>query len=745
MPNPFSSVPGWFSWENQSGGVATFDLNGSGRPDLLVFMIDNPPGQNGGFYRVGKDLDVNGQVTGGWSEWMPVPDWFSFENQDGGIAAYDVSGSGRPDLVVFMVDAPPGINQGLYKIGWDLDASGRVNGGWTDWRRVETWSSWENQGAGVALADLDGNGRPEMIVFQIDNPVGPNTGFYQIGWNMDGNGLVTEGYGPWVPVTEWATPEDAGGGIALVDLDGDGRPEIFVFHVAAVPGPNQGLFVAADVSLDTSEAADLGLWRVLPYVSDVLPVHAALLPTGEVFFFAGSGNSTVRFDSPAFAQDQVAMGVVWDQSRGDQFEAVTNLREPAGRPVDFFCGNEAFLADGRLLVVGGTQVYDPFHGRPDAQILDPETRAWTRTLPMQVGRWYPAIVTRGDGTVLVASGLDENGQTSDVLEVYRDGQGFEVSGRLPLPLYGHLILLEDGRLFYTGGQMDTPAESLPQVFDVTGAGVQPVGGLSDAALRNQSASVLLPPAQDQRVLIMGGGPDDEDEATARADVVDFKAARPAYTPAAPMNFDRMHLNAVLLPDRTVLVSGGAGKRESAILARRKAEVYDPATDAWTVLAEATVTRMYHSVALLLPDARVVTAGSNPGRGARDKWRDPVPAMPDPNEELRLEVFSPPYLFRGPRPTITQSPPQCAYGQVIRVQSPEAGAIRWVSLIRPGCTTHSFNTGQRLVDAPITGRQGDVLTAQVPAEANLAPPGWYMLFLVDLQGVPSVAAWLHLHE
>jgi hypothetical protein len=107
------------------------------------------------------------------------------------------------------------------------------------------------------------------------------------------------------------------------------------------------------------------------------------------------------------------------------------------------------------------------------------------------------------------------------------------------------------------------------------------------------------------------------------------------------------------------------------------------------------------------------------------------------------VFSPPYLFKGPRPVIGALPQEWAYDQTITIPTPQAPEIRWASLVKNGVTTHSLDSGQRLVDLEITTRANDSLQVTVPANANLAPPGWYMLFLVDQQGVPSVATWVHL--
>jgi len=168
------------------------------------------------------------------------------------------------------------------------------------------------------------------------------------------------------------------------------------------------------------------------------------------------------------------------------------------------------------------------------------------------------------------------------------------------------------------------------------------------------------------------------------------------------------------------------------------EIYDPATNNWSLTAAAAVPRLYHSTAVLLADGRVVAAGGNPEGGSQVAW-----LPPDPQEELQLEIFSPPYLFRGPQPQITAAPAQASYGDTITIATREAAAIKGASLIRNGTTTHSFDSEQRLVDLEITSRAAGNLGLTIPANPNLAPPGWYMLFLVDEAGVPSVASWIQL--
>jgi hypothetical protein len=442
--------------------------------------------------------------------------------------------------------------------------------------------------------------------------------------------------------------------------------------------------------------------------------------------------------------------------------------------VDFFCAGHTFLADGRLLVGGGTGEYDKvivggvaqdaghgFAGIRDVLIFDPAGPAWKPIQAMSNGRWYPTMIRLGDGTVLAASGLDENagGQDSNTLETNPnpDQAGWTKTRDFNLPLYPHLFQIKDGRVFFTGGKMDTEGPSDPLLFDAARATPAiVVQGLQDNNSCNQCASVWLPPVQDQRIMILGGGPEDPDDpdaprgiATQRVNVVDLRIPTPVYTPGPPLNHERMHVNAVLLPDRTVIAVGGGMTREASAVKgnvdpnnRREvfeAEIYSPKTNKWTITAPATIARLYHSVALLLPDGRVVSAGGNPDKGSQTAW-----LPPDPLEEERLEIFSPPYLFtKRARPAITDAPQEIHYDQQIAIRTPQAASIDTVCLIAPGLTTHSFNGTQRLVDVPVTKAPPDTLNATIINDRIVAPAGWYMLFLVDTDGVPSVARWLHL--
>lgn len=812
MPKGYLEIPDWFSFENQGGNVALADLNGNGQQDLVVLMVDNPPGINTAFLRVGRDLDAQGMPTGGWSPWVAVPDWFSFENQGAGIALGDIDQDGKQDLIVFMIDSPPGKNQGYYRIGKALDREGNVTGGWGPWLEVPDWFSFENQHGAITLADLDGDGALELIVLAADNGPQQNRGIYRIGGKLDAQGTVTGGWSPWFDVPDWFPWENEGVGIATMPSATPGKLDLIVFQVDGAAEQNQAFFkIGANVDINGVAPANWNLWRgvpgwsswfnqgggiatmvragkpemvvlmidapegknagfyrlmpldqnpqrdgqweMLPFHSGVLAVHAALLPKGKVLFFAGSGSSAKRFAAADFGNEAkgIFTSVLWDPTAVPpaNFFHPHTIRTAAGKVFDFFCGGDTLLPDGRLLSAGGTKGYNPFLGREDATIFDLATQQWSFVAPMAHGRWYPTLITLGDGTALAATGLTEapTNPHNETMEIYDPATNkwalHHFAANFPgLPLYAHLFQLADGRIFFDGGRMDDELAVEPFIINLTQNPLQTqvVPNAVKGTQRNQSASVLMPPAQDQRVMIMGGGPAGKPNKTDAIDdveIVDFKQANPRFVAATPLGLPRLHLNAVLLPDRTVFVTGGSLHQEDAPLARLQSEIYDPATDTWTLTAVSTVPRLYHSTAILLPDGRVVTAGGNPEGGTHVEWDN------DPEEEMRLEVFSPPYLFKGARPQITNAPEQWKYGQPINISTSQAGALKWAHLIRPCVTTHSFDGSQRLVDLPITSQTGGVLKIIVPINHNLAPPGWYMLFIVSNAGIPSQARWIQL--
>ena len=237
---PPIQIPGWFGSQNQGGGVAIADINGNGRPDLIVFHIDNPSGENRGYYRIGWNLGTNGRVTGGWTAPIPVPGWFGSQNQGGSIAVGNVNGSGGADLVVFHLDNPSGENRGYYRVGWNLNSSGTVTGGWTNPTPIPGWFGSENQGGGVALANVTGLGRTDLIVFHLDNPSGENHGYYRVGRNLNSSGQIRNGWGSPILIDGWFGSQNQGGGIATADLNRSGIADLLVFHVDNPSGENHG-------------------------------------------------------------------------------------------------------------------------------------------------------------------------------------------------------------------------------------------------------------------------------------------------------------------------------------------------------------------------------------------------------------------------------------------------------------------------------------------------------------------------
>jgi hypothetical protein len=469
-----------------------------------------------------------------------------------------------------------------------------------------------------------------------------------------------------------------------------------------------------------------GRWTVLDYQMPIRAMHATVLKNGKVLLIAGSGNSVDNFAAGSFKAS------VWDPVAG----TFTTLNVPK----DMFCAGHLTLPDGRVLIQGGTKSYPTtaggadYAGLRDSWIFDPDTNTFMTVDQANEGHWYPTLTELGNGDVLMVGGLKEDttgavnteywkSATSDWLPTEQVPQTWSFWG-----LYPHMFLMADGRLFYSGGHVF--GNGLPgtgaSIYDWQAATIADVPGLRDKDLRDQAASVLLPPAQDQRVLITGGGNINTNiPGIGLTDLIDLKQASPSYQPGPDLPGDgKMYLNATILPDRKVLVTNGGKFNRDASANVLTAATYDPAANAWTSVAADPIGRNYHSAALLLPDGRVAVIGSNPGDGSF---------------ELRISVYEPPYLFKGARPAISGAPAQATYGQTFSFNVAGQSTIRWAQLMRPMSATHQMDSNMRLVDLPITVTNG-VATVSVPANPNLLPPGPYMLNVTDSNGVPSASAW-----
>lgn len=441
-----------------------------------------------------------------------------------------------------------------------------------------------------------------------------------------------------------------------------------------------------------------GAWSE-PFKLGVVGIHSVVLHTGEVLLFDYPGGRGTR-------------AKLWDPGTG----AITDVGLRRRR--DLFCSGHTVLPDGRVLAAGGTRYgSDEEIGTRATDLFSPETRRWKKGPRMSEPRWYPSTVETPGGKVLIFSGQWNEDRVARSVESYDPASG-EIE-RLPrradhgMSIYPRLHLLPNGKLFRSG-------EDPNSLFFNPGAKQwRFVDFLEQEGGRYQGASVLLPGLN--RVLTLGGT--ERRRATSTAEIIDFSASKPQWRLTASMAHARQHANAVLLPDGRILVVGG-GLQGLYRSPTTQAELFDPATETWIPLASQRAPRMYHSTAVLLPDGRVLSAGQDKGE-----------------YQETGEVYSPPYLFRGPRPTVSSAPSQVGYGGRFAVDSPEATDVARVALIRPGSATHGVDFDQRYVDLEFERATGS-LSVSGPESGRIAPPGWYMLFLVDGAGVPSVASWVH---
>jgi hypothetical protein len=487
----------------------------------------------------------------------------------------------------------------------------------------------------------------------------------------------------------------------------------------------------------------------------VFVIHATLMHTGKVLWFSGHTETS----------HYLAESYVWDPT----LPISTATRQPFPASTDVFCCHQANLDDGRVITIGGARAH-PDHGQGIRAIciFDPATSTWSQIGELNEARWYPTLVTLPDGRLLAFSGRRASGESTPIAETVEvlsppfQGPGYTtrtvIGGTKVFPTYPGMHLIRGGRIIHTGPTWRYEFNATVPIGTVS---LRVTGGASGAwtdegvspqvDFREEGMSVLLPPAQAGRILLIGGGKAhfsggnfaslDPASQPRSAEILDTQTSPPAWTRIADMSQPRINGSAVLLPDGKVLALGGHNrfKFEAGSTPSLPAEIYDPVANTWHSAGAMSVPRMYHSAHLLLPDARVLCAGGFDPNLAGDHNRK------------SFEFYEPPYFFNpdgspSPRPTITgisrEDGPDdvLAYGREFFIHTPNAGSIAKVALMRPGAMTHHTDSEQRYVAVEFIAEPGNGrLRALATPDATIAPPGWYMLWIVDTNNRPCARA------
>jgi hypothetical protein len=493
--------------------------------------------------------------------------------------------------------------------------------------------------------------------------------------------------------------------------------------------PSDTVTAAPTTVSPLSSEATTGKWG--PVVSwDIVPLHLSLLPSGSLL---GWGKLEPN--------GEMGMPRLWDPSSGS----------PSGArmiAVDtmLFCAGHALMSDGRLMISGGHKADG--EGLDITTIFDPVGESFIQSLPkMAHGRWYPTVTELPDGRMLTMAGQDSAGHVVTIPEIWEGNEWVELpgAGALQIPYYPrNFIDPTNGWIFMSAERVRS------RWFDPDGVGVgggrgRWISGPTHIWDKNRDygSAVMY---ETGKILVVGGGgdpdwstPDAKASApTATAERIDLTAGSPAWQSAGSMSSPRRHVNATVLPDGKVLVTGGTSGGGfddfSAGSSTREAELWNPATpESWTTLAAGSVVRTYHSVSLLLPDGTVLHGASG------DAIVDNAP-KPDARSH---EIFSPPYLFKGARPTIASVTPSVGYGQTFTVTTPNAAQITEVRWIRIGSVTHAFDFGQQAATLEFT-RTATGVSVTAPASSRDATPGHYMLFLLNRNDVPSKGKIVRIH-
>ncbi|HEY3607983.1 MAG TPA: galactose oxidase-like domain-containing protein, partial [Pseudonocardiaceae bacterium] len=545
---------------------------------------------------------------------------------------------------------------------------------------------------------------------------------------------------PTVPGVPTGVSATAGDGSAAVTWSAppDGGSPITSYTVT----PYVGSAAQPSTVVSVTSAAVGGLTNGTTYTFTVTATNAvgaglASVPSNPVTPMVSSSPGLGEWSPlrtwPLVAIQSVLMHngnfLVWDGWSDPQ---PTNVWNPATQaftsttaPASIFCAGLVQMADGRMMTVGGYGGSATNLGITDADVFDPATSTWSRLANMHLPRWYPTVTELADGRYVAISGNSNDGNHwSDTPEVYDPNTNTWTllstvsTSQVHEVEYPFSYLTPSGKVFTIG-----PSEDQSFSLDVGNQTWTPMGS---SGVVNGSSDMYRP----GKILYTGGAADVNTTTPARSNaaVIDLNGANPTWQPAAPMNHSRVYHTLTTLADGTVLAVGGESTSDQNVVTSGvlPAEIWNPDTNVWSTVASMSAARNYHSTAVLMPDGRVLVAGGghvadNSGPG-----------------EFSQQIYSPPYLFNGPRPTITQAPASATYASTMSVSTPDAASITGVNLVSLGADTHQGDMDEHFVPLSFTAGSGG-LTVQSPAASSLAPPGYYMLFLVNNKGVPSMAA------
>ncbi|WP_030923300.1 galactose oxidase early set domain-containing protein [Streptomyces sp. NRRL B-24720] len=483
------------------------------------------------------------------------------------------------------------------------------------------------------------------------------------------------------------------------------------------------------------------------------PDRPVTLPAGTRFTGKGNGKTFVSKDpvlveratkvfdrrTGAFLRNDPGLGRIYVESRQAGTEYGTGTQD--NYRVSGLSGSDTRNVYGIAQKLALDK--KDFQGIREAYEFDPVAEKYITVDPMHEARWYPTLTTLDDGKVLALSGLDEIGQIVPGKDEIYDPKTrkWKYTGIVrKFPTYPAVFLLNDGKLFYSGSNAGYGPADIgrdPGIWDLATNRFQKIPGLSDADEMETSATIRLPPAQDEKFMVIGGGGVGESERSSeKSRLVDLKDPDPEFRDGASLDEGTRYPSATLLPDDSVLVTGGSddyrGRGGSNVL---QARLYDAKTDRYKRVADPAVGRNYHSGSVLLPDGRVMIFGSDSVYADRPNSRPGV-------FEQRIEIYTPPYLYRGSRPELTAGPKRLRRGGTGMFTTSRESTITSAKLMRPSAVTHVTDTDQRSVELGLARTAGGI-SVTVPKNRALVPSGWYMLFVTDSKGTPSEGTWVEI--